>query len=538
MRLNMKILIAFLVMVFIGETAFSQIIAPIGVTNRASSQLVYYYNTTDNPPEGGALPIFFDFDTKIQVTNTSDAEGVWIHVIILRSYDPDCGGEAGGLINDPGCEDITDGNEVICEERDFIDFLTPNDTHVYDLDADAQFGTDNEFPKNVGETATTLGDTISIALDDSVGVVIITPVVSESDLSAISFQHLIGGSKDISPNSFRLNAMGRDAVDYTTGEFLANGTVLDGVTNGYVVIQPEEFLLGFEVFGGLDDVNGAGNNPFDNAEIATYVFRDVYGAPGLLGYQVAQGDTSWTPFLYDYKEDPTSCGVKNLGCFSLFGINDDINQETLELGEDFLCSGTVIVENPANGVGDTGYIKTFVSGLDGLENHFAVFYNDEVHGADYLHAKGERTEIVLGPVPEDCATEGDEDMDGAADCADPDCDLAEGCESGDQCADGEDNDGDGNSDCTDGGCNGAVGPDGGICEVGAEQSCGDGSDNDGDALSDCDDSDCANAENCITVESDGGGGGCSVATTTQTSLINLFLPLIVVGLFLGIRRKM
>ena len=45
-----------------------------------------------------------------------------------------------------------------------------------------------------------------------------------------------------SSNSFEENAMGRDAVDLATGEIVADGTPLDGVTAGLVLLQPDEII--------------------------------------------------------------------------------------------------------------------------------------------------------------------------------------------------------------------------------------------------------------------------------------------------------
>ena len=61
---------------------------------------------------------------------------------IFRSYDP----------ADPGAP-------VLCDERDFFDFLTPNDTHVYDLD-------EPNFPKNEGENSAEHGEQTTLDLDD------------------------------------------------------------------------------------------------------------------------------------------------------------------------------------------------------------------------------------------------------------------------------------------------------------------------------------------------------------------------------------
>ncbi|MGE4632887.1 MAG: hypothetical protein AAEJ47_07610, partial [Planctomycetota bacterium] len=54
--------------------------------------------------------------------------------------------------------------------------------------------------------------------------------------------------------------------------------------------------------------------------------------------------------------------------------------------------------------------------------------------------------------PEDCATPGDEDGDGLADCADPDCAAEPQCQEAGNCADGIDNDQDGDTDCADADC--------------------------------------------------------------------------------------
>ena len=421
------------------------------------------------------------------------------------------------------------------------------------------------------------GSTTSIGEVDSQGFIIITPVVSESDLTAISFQHLIGISSD-DQEDFILDAMGRDAVDFATGEILADGTPLDGTTGGFVVLQPEELLFNF-----VSDVDEGAND----AGIIGIAFEDSYGPAGLLGYQVLQADVTWTPFIFDFRENPTSCGIRPVNCFISVGLNETLIQDQNVLspipggGEDLLCAGTETPEYDTDGATNFseqdqfGWTRIFVSGLSDFENHIGLIQDmgAGINGADYMVVRGERTE----PNPnENCAVAGDEDGDMLADCADPDCDGMMGpngetceaveatcddgfdndgdgatdgadtdcdgsescpsCESGDQCSDGEDNDGDGNSDCADGGCDGATGPNGETCEAGVELTCNDNQDNDGDGTADCDDPDCAIATNCIAGEG-GGGGGCSVASTASPSMLNFLLPLIVVGLVVGIRRK-
>ena len=545
-----RLILLTVLMSFVGVSySESQIIAPAGVSTRASSQLIYHFNQI-----GGAG------DTVIQVTNTNDTEGVWIHVQFFRSLDP----------NDPGAP-------IVCDERDFVDFLTPNDTHVYDLDA-------ANFPRNIGETATSGGGATTIDLDPggaanaSIGFAIITPVVSDVDFTAISFQHMFGNSMDDTGpgGNYLLDALGRDALNFATGEVEPDGTPLDGTTNGFVVLQPEELFFNYatDLDGGAVDIIGI-------------AFQDSYGPAGLLGYNITPGEVTWTPFIFDFRENPTSCGSRAVNCFLNVGLNDTLIHLTRELLDDqgapgdLLCGGTIIPEYDTDGNTSFtepdffGWTRMFVSGYGDLENHIGIYINNDIDGAEIINTKGERTDT--GPPPENCAVAGDEDGDGNADCADPDCvglagpsgetcEAAEAtcddgfdndgdgatdgadtdcdgsescpsCESGDQCSDGEDNDGDGNSDCADGGCDGATGPNGETCEAGVELTCNDNQDNDGDGTADCDDPDCAIATNCISGDGGGGGGGCSVASTASPSMLNFLLPLIVVGLVIGVRRQ-
>ena len=537
MNIIKKIILTILIL-FISNQTFAQVIAPTGVSTRATSQLVFYYDVTEDPPGTGTQ------SSVIQVTNTNDTEGVWIHVQIFRNLNPD--------------DSNATADNILCDERDFVDFLTPNDTHVYDLP-------EVNFRSNIGETGADAGQATTLDVTDTKGFIIITPVVSEVDFSAISFQHLFGTTKDDNELNFKMTAMGRDAVDFTTGQIVSDGTVLDGVSNGFVVIQPEELLFNFQ-----NDRDGG----IEEADVVGFAFQDNYGPAGLLGYNIIPGDTTWTSFIFDWKESPTSCGNRTVDCFISVGVHDTLEQNNVELSEDDeLCSSVEIPNYPSTVLEQFGWVRIFVSGIDDFENHVALFANDEYDGADWMFVRGERTEPNPG---ENCAVAGDEDGDGNADCADPDCDGLMGpngeiceaveatcddgadndgdgatdgadtdcdgsescptCESGDQCSDGEDNDGDGNSDCADGGCDGATGPNGETCEAGVELTCNDNQDNDGDGTADCDDPDCAIATNCIAGEG-GGGGGCSVAATANPSILNFLLPLIVVGLVIGIRRK-
>ena len=466
-----KILVILAVLFFFSARfSYSQVIAPVGEPSHASSQLVYWYDEYgDNGP------------SHLQVTNTNDTEGVWIHVQIFRNYDA----------TDP----IGDGNGVVnCDERDFIDFLTPNDTHVY------HFG-DSPFNKNEGEAETNLGEEVNIDLADTKGFAIITPVVSEADLSAISFQHLIGNI-NVEGMATTLNAMGRDAVDFTTGEVVPEGTVLDGVTNGYIVLQPEELLFNFYCSG-------------SGTEVVGITFQDNYGPAGLLGYQVTPANVNWAPFIFDFKEDPTSCGNRTIACFDDMGLDEtDFTQFNTLLGEDFLCSGF----NPPDGnLGDVyGWTRVFVSGYGDYVNHLGIWGNDCHDGADWMMTRGEVSGITPPPTEEICDDEAmaDEDGNGFANCLDPACATAANCETGaEECADTVDNDSDGKIDCLDEGCDGFAG-----CEFGTETSCDDGIDNDADGQTDCNDTDCAATEACGGgTTGGGGGGGCVVAGSVSAA---------------------
>ena len=348
----------------------SQIIRSIGNSAEQASQLVFYYDDTNGD------------DTVLQLTNTNDTEGVWVHVQIFMSFDP-----SNGI---PGTEpDDGIANPVFCVERNFVDFFTPNDTHIYDLDVAM-------FPKNEGETAAAAGTATTIDADDTVGFVVVTPVVSEVDFTAIAFKHLIGQSLD-DDEDIAQNAMGRDALDFATGELVADGTPLDGVNNGFLVIQPEEVFFLY-----------AGNVPMamDMTQFDTIgiVFVDNYGPPGLLGYTVTPGEVTWTAFVFDFRENPTSCGSVTVSCFLNRGLNDTLPQDEIELnsdnidggpdGDQLLCAGTTspqydpmdtltpLIEFDAFGIG-----RIFVSGFDDFENHLAVAKNDDVDSADWMFTK-------------------------------------------------------------------------------------------------------------------------------------------------------
>ena len=343
--------IAFSLMLFLPAKSYSQVVKTTGNATEASSQLVYYYDAIDG-------------DATVQVTNTNDTEGVWVHVQIFENYDAN---DASEMVT-----------PVICEERDFIDFLTPNDTHTYQPQ-------DDNFPKNMGESEAHPGEATAIDATATKGFIIITPVVSEADLTAISFQHLIGESNDDSLYLFT-NAMGRDAVDFATGEKVADGTPLDGVTNGFVLLQPAELVFNF-----------AGDG--DDVDVVGISFKDTDGPAGLLGYAVQPADATWTSFIFDFKEDPTSCGIRQVGCFLTLGLNDTFGQNDTEFipdsgNDDLLCSGAETPEydpmdnaNFNTSYAYMGWTRIFVSGVSDFENHLGLFYDTQVRDARWMYTE-------------------------------------------------------------------------------------------------------------------------------------------------------
>ncbi len=135
-------------------------------------------------------------------------------------------------------------------------------------------------------------------------------------------------------------------------------------------------------------------------------------------------------------------------------------------------------------------------------------------------------------LPENCAVEGDEDLDGKADCQDPDCAALPQCQAPSEvCHNGIDDDGDGLADCLDSDCNAKV-CDGGICNAATclkpatEQICDDQLDDDGDSVADCADPDCLHKkcddknvcttdETCRTVSPNGCGTLSPVCPSPQ-----------------------
>ena len=285
----------------------------------------------------------------------------------------------------------------------FFDLLTPSDTHIYRLNI-------NNFPKNKFETTTLPGDPSAIDVRDTKGFVIITPVVSESDPVPISFQYLTGNttvvSSDIVSNtaivSFRLNAMGRDAVDLITGEIAPDGTILDGVANGFQLIQPETLLINFSNL--APDLPRV---PGDKVDVVGISFKDSY-AGGIGGQYIAEpGNIDWNTIVFDYIERPFSCGTLRINCYSNSGLTDniiaansfisDFNQQGTEL-----CAGVILPRAPGS-LTINGRGKIEIQDVNERENHLALFATTTIFelpgdpgpvvaygGASWMVATGDR----------------------------------------------------------------------------------------------------------------------------------------------------
>jgi hypothetical protein len=143
--------------------------------------------------------------------------------------------------------------------------------------------------------------------------------------------------------------------------------------------------------------------------------------------------------------------------------------------------------------------------------------------------------FLLSIVPEEaaetrCEDGIDEDLDGASDCDDADCDGAAACAPAEDCADGVDNDLDGGIDCddTDCGAAGACGP--------RPEACGNGVDDDGDGGADCADTDCAAEPACRPPEAcdvfgdeDGDGAADCADDDCVAAVACQFVPEVCIG---------
>ena len=89
---------------YLSTSAFSQIRKTVGEISKASSQLVFWYDETSF-----IAGISTNRNSFLQLTNTNEFEGVWVHVQIYRSFNNN---------PDAGFDEV-----VRCAESNFVDFF-------------------------------------------------------------------------------------------------------------------------------------------------------------------------------------------------------------------------------------------------------------------------------------------------------------------------------------------------------------------------------------------------------------------------------
>jgi len=221
-------------------------------------------------------------------------------------------------------------------------------------------------------------------LDGTKGFVLITPIDAVGTSKAISHQHMFGTTRildlGLGFSAFRINAVGRDAVSFSNGAVVPDGTELDGVNNGYVLLQPEFMYINWIDW---DDFTGIFSGSMDIVSIA---FIDDYEGP-FGGYSAVPGAVTWTSLQFDANENPISCGSIPQNRFFDIGVNEDVPATDFFIGGGAIC--------PALGAVGFGFTKVGVTGYDGLENELglnAANVNDEfigtgVGGASWMFAE-------------------------------------------------------------------------------------------------------------------------------------------------------
>ncbi len=306
-----------------------------------------------------------DFDRRfafLQVTNASVDTPVTVHIQIFSS---------GGTNLVEG--ECAPADILNCRETNFFDFFTAQDTNLYNLE-----DLHSNEPSNPDE--------VGVDLNGTKGLVVITPIDGIGTGNAISHQHMFGTTRilDIGPgfSAFRINAVGRDAVSFSNGAIVPDGTELDGVDNGYVLLQPEFMYINWI------DWNDLTFGFFDGSmDIVSIAFIDDYVGP-FGGYSAVPGAVLWTSLQFDANEQPISCGSIPQNCFFDIGINEDVPATDFFIGGGAICPSLGAVDG-------FGFTKVGVSGYDGLENELGLnaanvndkFIGTSIGGASWMFAE-------------------------------------------------------------------------------------------------------------------------------------------------------
>jgi len=250
-------LLAFAFVLLSTLPSFSGIL-PVSETDHESFQQFYFYDTRDR-------------ETIIQITNTnSGPSNITIHVQIFNVDDD-------------------------CNENNFYDTLTPNDTHVY----------------NMGNIQTNNGNPSGVVLpDNAYGLVAITNVIGAGQASTDNPTSLIGNFRIIDDlgYEYRTNAHG-----YQQDNNFINFERLFTFN-----FSKKEGVILSDVIAILVDGAGEGNN---NIEV--------------IAQDIINSNISFDFDLYDVNETPFSCRDVTFAC-----VDQDHPrlQELLELTETSVAS--------------------------------------------------------------------------------------------------------------------------------------------------------------------------------------------------------
>ena len=283
----------------------------IDQTDTGVNRLVYFFDTRDR-------------DTFIQVTNTSTAK-INIHVQVF---------DAGSLF-------------VECEECNFDDMLTPNDTHVYDVE---------NMMTNSGPLLPASKDVCTEIGPDTCGFVVIS-VTNFKDQGA--FNSLIGMFRiiDESGYEYRANAAGPEDGNF----FPAHNEVVNfSAANGH----------------NLSDLVGITYISVDSATVyASPQVATVFGSPfdEILIYDQDEDDISCSPTFFacavgalDRGIDnalPNSKGEANRVCSSSILNSNSSGWLDLPLVA-FSCAGDPFFANPDGSCSNEPWFVGFI----GLNN--------------------------------------------------------------------------------------------------------------------------------------------------------------------------
>lgn len=364
--LHFGILLAALMLALPAFTHAADHIAPHGVTNFGASQLVVWYDESQRiGPEdafGGNDEDGDNFESwsYLQVTNGSTDTAVNIHVQIFA-------------------DDVDDSADR-CREHNFTDTLTPTDTVIYVISSLDRDGLSASDPG--GDNA---GNPIAINVDETRGFILVT-AVNQNTLprQAISHNHLFGTlnmyscqrdcdeSQDEIEFAHGFNAMGRQAVDFTTGLHTPDGMLLDGITNGLRLLQPGFFFFSF---------NEEHVDP-EQASVVSIAFSDTYSDPNG-EYRAEPATAVWDPLMFDQFENGTSCQQHTQFCYQNIGLNDDWDLYVDDDGgysDIRLCPAVSL-----GGQDSSGWVDIAVSGLSGLDNNLGLTGLNQFDSSAFAH---------------------------------------------------------------------------------------------------------------------------------------------------------